>query len=407
MVRATKLNFKKTASDDAVFLWIVDLVIQCFLSILHFMTYAIAWKTDKEVFLAADSAITTTRKNAGVRLDTEMTAFGRKNFIKDDKTKTVEEKVLKVFLKNNVGLTCAGYFPLIREVAKAFYEELAKDVSPIEALRWSLGLNPVPKDKDLQCAVGFYDEVPKILFFDSQQGSSVYEDIDLVQMGNPPEKFREMTELWIDTSPEQIADKPEFQLTRMLGLFQTYDLLNPPLLELGIGGVFTGVFIDSSGGHQQSDMFFVEYGGDIEKTVSMCVRHDCLVINSPIIGQSRCFLNTFLPNTSEIIKNQIEKAKQKGRRLKNKLEYEYILILSHFNKVLFLIEMNREKKHDLIQVEKFSKGKRSGVIIAYMPTLKNILEDQEAEGLHIAAYKKPSVKKIPDENKKKRIIKYD
>ncbi|HRH23603.1 MAG TPA: hypothetical protein PK295_03155 [Candidatus Magasanikbacteria bacterium] len=367
------------------------------------MTYALAWKTKRSVFLAADTAITTTGDDVD-KLDIEVSSFGRKHFLEIQKGKKVEERVVKVFSSNNVGIIFAGSHSHARQIASDVFIEIENGKTAKEALQVAIFKTIVPPQFPVQLAIGYYDSEPKIIFFDSSQGGIIQENLDEIQMGNPPRDFQNETKRWL-VDIETGVRETRAQLVALLGILQSFNLLNDTL-RMGIGGICTGLTIDKDGCDWQPDILFIEYG-NVEKHVGTCFRNDCLVVNSPIIGQSRCFASTFLPLTSPVLMGKVKKAINKASILKATMEYEYVVILSHKNNSLTILEMRRNTKHDLLWFESLKDS--DATKIYFFPKLKKILNEKNSHnGLTYIQYEEPSIKFIPEENRThERIIDYN
>jgi|GEM_PF-3110907 hypothetical protein len=368
------------------------------------MTYASAWKTDKEVFLAADSAVTTTGETVD-SLDVDTSSFGREHFLEVVEGRRVEERVVKIFSDNKLGVAFAGSYIHAHAIAKDIFAEIQSGKSPREALDVALFKNIIPQDRTVQLAMAYYDNGPKIINFNSREGNVIHDDQDLVQMGNPPEEFQRRAQNWIADIKNDGHISNE-HLTLILGILQSYDLLNN-IIEIGIGGAFTGLYVNESGLNWQPDILFIEYSGERDKHVGTCFRHDCLVISSPTIGQSRCFTSTFLPLDSSVLHGKVNKAIQKARKLKANAEYEYVVIMSHNNNSLTVIEMKRNKRHALLWLDTFEDGERTGISTAFFPKLKSLLNDERDNGLTYIQYRKPDIKSIPEDKKTQRVIDYE
>lgn len=367
------------------------------------MTYALGWKSDSEVFLAADTALTSPIDAMGFH--TVESSFGQEHVLNDQEEERVEERVVKLFLRNNIGITFAGSYALAIRVAASFYEKIEQEENPREALNWALFANPIPKGKDLQLVVAFHDGAPRLISFNVQHDGQIREDEQLVQIGNPLARHRQLTETWINDVILTAAGEPALNLSALLGILQSYNLFSPQM-ERGIGGAFCGLYIDQSGGKWQPDILFVEYGGAREKNVSTCFRHDCLVINSPTIGQSRCLCSFVPPQTQAYMYGQALKAVVKGKRLHRNEEYEYVVFLSVEHMTVTLIEMARHTKHALIWLKHIKDGAREGTQMSFFPGLREIASRTET-GLTIIPYVEPNIKHIPDNRITRRDISYD
>ena len=364
------------------------------------MTYSLAWKSDKSIFMAADTAITSSEE-----LNIQKSSFGQKHYQDKNTARSVQESVVKFFLEYNIGLTFAGSYDLAISVAKSFYTEIIKNKSPLEALKWSLFLNPPTEDKNIQLAIGYFDGEPKLITYNSEHNSKIEVDKYIVQLGNPLEVHKRLSRAWIEDLINNKSYKDDLKLSAALGIFQSYNLFSPQM-ERGIGGAFCGLYIDKLGGHWQPDILFIEHGGNNSKLVSTCFRHDCLVINSPTIGQSRCFLSYLPPLDNKYIISQANKAIAKGKTLSNQAEFEYIVILNVEKVTIPLVEMNRNKKHGIIWIKRCQDGDRDGFEITMFPRMRELLK-RDGPGLNIVHYWEPTVKKIPGDKIINRTISYN
>lgn len=363
------------------------------------MTYALAWKSKNEVFLAADSALTT---SAPTKPYSDKSSFGQKH-IRDD-LKNVEEKSTKLFLKNKIGITFAGRYELAIRVTKSFYEKIEEGFNYKKALKNAIFLNsPFPEGANLQLTVAYYDGKPHLLSYNSLEGSKITTDKKIVHMGSIPEPLKRLNEEWMLHMIPQAVNDPKQLLVSQLAFLQSSNIFNS-LLDMGIGGAFSGLYIDQRGGSWQPDTIFI----DDDKYVSTCFRHDCFIINSPIIGQSRCFLTYLPPKLIGELREQVSKAMQKGEKLKHSGEFEYAVISGKKGRPLVLIEMNRQNKHKLIWIEPDldPSGKNLGMTISKFPELREIFRKHKDQALMFYfPFEKPIIKQIPDDRKFTRIIK--
>ena len=351
------------------------------------MTYALAWKSDSEVFLAADTALTTTSSEQ-LKLDLSISSFGQNNYLEEKKTRKTEEKIHKLFLKKNVGVTFAGNYRRALEVVESFYKKIDTGLSIIDSLKESLFLYPITASNNLQLIVGYYKNGPKILSFNAQNDFSIIEDQDIAQIGCPSETHKDLTEEWIDQTNNifPIGNIAELRLTAILGILQSYNYFSPQM-DRGIGGAFCGLYIGQDGGKWQPDILYTDYGIRQGKLVSTCFRHNCLVINSPTIGQSRCFVNNFLEISQDYAYQQALKAVKKGKKLQSNAEFQYIVFINFQNATLTLVEMKRQHKHELLRIKPFKDGFKTGTEIALFSKMQSIIK-RDRPGLVIIPYKR-------------------
>lgn len=361
------------------------------------MTYVLGWKSDSKVFLAADSALTTISDSP--RLDLPRSSFGQNHVVASERK--VEERALKLFLKENIGVAIAGRYDLAVRITKSFYKKIEEGLLPNVALKEAIFLNsPFPKGATVQIAVAFFDGNPRLLSFNSNGDFKIRDDEQIVHLGSAPSGYKTVNEGWLkeDILPAT-KNLPEFQLPSMLGILQSHGILNPTL-QVGIGGAFSGLYVDTNGGHWQPDMLFIEECDNL--LVSPCIRNDCFVVNSPVLGESRCFLTYLPPRSESSLREQTTRAIESARELKNSAKYDYVFIMNKKLKTLTLLQMSKNLRHDFLWLEPFSESDGSmGTKVFIFSKLRNIINRNEG-GVAIIPYREPSTNELP-----KKVIKKD
>lgn len=362
------------------------------------MTYAIGWKTGNEVFLSADTAMTTRCDNP--KLDIAKSSFGEKHFV--NKEEKIEERLVKLFLKNDIGCTFAGNVQLALKIIETFYTEVINGSAPTEALSWAINLhNPKPLKQAVKIIIGYYkNHHPVLLTFNTNNDRKIRDNEDLVQVGSIPENFMKLTDNWIAKVLPNTLYEPKFHLSSMLGVFQAYSIFGK-LIGAGVGGAFAGLYVDKSGGYWQSDIMFVIHKEDL---ISTCFRNDCFVINSPTIGQSRGLISHFPSQSLEVIKNQALIGCKNGKVVHEKAEFDFVIVVDKKGETLTLIEMAKNKKHEFLWLKPcFEPSGRTGTEIAIFPELNRIIQDKTP--FKIVSYRKPKIKQIPKDRISRRVIK--
>ena len=352
------------------------------------MTYALGWKTEKNVFLAADSALTTFDQSA--EPDRERSSFGENHH--KDPVKKVEERMPKLLLRKNIGATFAGNVQLATQIIGTFHEEIDKGLSPKKSLEWSISLhNPKPSDRTVTIIIGYYqDGYPHLLTFNSQDDHSIREDEILVQAGSLPQDYCDFTEYSLAHILPETVFHPDRHLASMLGIFQTYSLFDE-LMEHGVGGAFSGLFIGEEGSNWQPDILFILEG----KLVSTCFRDDCLLINSPTIGESRCLIAYLPPKSKDEIAMQGSSAIEKAKKLRDEAKFDFVVMINDKNKTITLIEMAKKKRHAMLWLDHLKSGERTGTSIARFPQLEEIVnEDTFFKNI---PYLEPEMDTIPED----------
>lgn len=354
--------------------------------------------------MAADTALTTLGESQ--KLDFLESAFGQDHFLSDDQDRKVQEAVVKLFLKNDIGITFAGRYDLAIKIIKAFYQKVSEGMSVLESLRYAIFLNsPFPNGQSVQLAIGYFDGESKLVSFNSQGNLRIREDESLVQLGNALPIHRQLTERWVNDISGNSEWTSELQLSSMLGVLQSYNLFSPQM-DRGIGGAFGGLYVDAAGGKWQPDILFVEYGGPREKLVSTCFRHDRLLISSPIIGQSRCLLTYIPPASEQFLVSQSLKAVSKARMLERRAEYQYAVILGVNAITLTILEMKRQKAHDLFRIQTGTGPRGDWTKLTLLPELTHVINRDDG-GFMVIPYQTPRKERIPEERIKRKDVSYN
>ncbi len=350
------------------------------------MTYALAWKSKKEVFLAADTAITSS-SDVPLNLELEMSSFGQTHFIDESHKKKVEERATKLFLKNNIGITFAGNYELAIEVVSTFYKKISSGVGINDALKDALFLHSVDSVDKLQLIIGYYEGNPKLLSFNADYDLKIKEEFGVVQIGAPLKDHRQLTESWIKDFVSE--SNPNLQLVDVLSILQSYNLFSPQMSR-GIGGAFCGLYVGNNCQSWQPDILYADYGIDDGKIIGTCFRHDCFAINSPTIGASRCFTTQTSDVSVSFMEQQAQKAVEKSKRLQRDLEFQYVVIVNVELLSITIIEMNRHSKHEFIWLQRVTDELRQGVKIIFFNEILPVIK-RSTSGVVIIPYKKPRV----------------
>src|SRR3989344_4599462 len=188
------------------------------------MTYALGWRTERAVFLAADSALTTCENIDAP--DRPRSSFGEAHF--QDSSRRVEERMPKLLLRKNIGVTFAGNVQLAVQIIQTFHAEIDKGSSPRDALQWAVGIhNPQPTDRTATIVIGYHaNQHPHLLTFNSQGDHTIREDEVLVQAGSLHPDYKAFTEFSLAHILPGTVFEPERHLASMLGIFQTYSVFD-------------------------------------------------------------------------------------------------------------------------------------------------------------------------------------
>lgn len=362
------------------------------------MTYALAWRTEAAVFLAADSALTTFGSSGAP--DRPRSSFGESHY--QDSSRKVEERMPKLLLRKDIGATFAGNVQLAVQIIQTFHAEIDKGSLPKNALEWAIGMHhPRPTDRTVTIIIGYYsNHRPRLLTFNSKGDHTIREDEILVQAGSLPQEYKDFTEFSLAHILPGTVFEPERHLASMLGIFQTYSVFDE-LMDYGVGGAFSGLFIGESGGKWQPDILFILP----KKLISTCYREECLLVGSPTIGESRCLLAYLPPKAMAEIQQQTSKAVELGKKVQSEACFDFVVLPNQESKTLTLIEMQKNPKHAYLWLQPFAKNGRTGTTLAIFPELEAI--QKEKVFFKNIPYMPPTMDSIPEDKIIRRHIRRD
>lgn len=269
------------------------------------MTYIVGWKTDKSVFISADSVVTTETPNP--KLSSEFSSFGEKHFVNGNKK--IEESLLKLCnINDRIIIGICGHVKTALEVIGNFKLQLKSiDVIKLdtieEKLRFAIiSSQPLPKDKEFGLIIGFLGEKePHLLSYNTDKTYSIERHELCVSQGSLCNTiFSTITDKFIKLFKKgNLSD--ENYLIAVNSIIQSYGI-NNYLLEHGVGGIVVGFQISKDGVRWQKDTSCIIYNPKFVDTVliNMVIRDGGLAVSSPHLKSKSVFLNSInSPNATD------------------------------------------------------------------------------------------------------------
>jgi len=160
-------------------------------------------------------------------------------------------------------------------------------------------------------------------------------------------------------------------------------------MDIGVGGHFTGAFIDATGGHWHPDTIYMLYSSnDLNapmKCISSAVRENVVAIGSSVTRDTRCFAD-------EISPPEIRAWKRKWlpdvMHLCKKGKCTYIVFLDTCYWRVVMVEMAGENQHKHLLFHPTSRKRRTGNM-DMSPYLVNLLTQDMADhrlSMHFVQY---------------------
>ncbi len=247
------------------------------------MTYILGWKLESAVYLAADTALTSSR-----RTDDTYTSFGELHI--SEPNRSVHEGCLKIFNLERAAIAISGNVALARSVVETFKNALPLTDNPRSALERAVASNgPFDSARPISILVAFPDSpAPGLLSFNSDNQEIIeHENGSLVQFGSITQRYRSMSHQMINNLV-LFAREPHRFLATILAFLQSYGV-HHVLLEDNVGGAFCGLFVGEGSIEWQKDILFCVHRGSDPNVdmVSSIMRDHVLVVRSTFTNSCR------------------------------------------------------------------------------------------------------------------------
>lgn len=342
------------------------------------MTYCLGWLTKHGSYLVADAAIT-----SGQSLSTVRSSFGELH--KRKQGRNVEEGALKIISAESSALTFAGDSQVGFSIAKSYQQALQVGDPAKAALERAVSSNtPFREGHTVSLMCAFYeDDYPRLMSFNRDDDLKFidHSEGDVVQLGSLSDRsdISQLSEPYVNKIHE-MGLEGRSMLASVLALCQSYGVLNY-LIELGVGGTFSGGFVDSSGFHWQPDIGYLLIGatkGDLisrADAVFTIVREDVLSVRSVLAdGPPRLFATNTKMESIDTILQRGHRADAQNLELLRAQKFEYLAFLNHSLPIVAMIEMGRNLEHRSVVLYPIAADVDDGLLpCSISPNLSAIL----------------------------------
>ena len=326
------------------------------------MTYVVAWKNETTAFVVADAAMTSpySPKRAFSTFGEKHKAFPFPFRASPDEERFVEESALKIFAFDHCIFSFSGNVDVGVEAANVFRASLADGRDPFTCLtlagngRTSVSIIVVYCD----------DTGPHLIHY---AGKHYCENNSPCQIGSAPQHVQDATREFITgrlrhtvkglskvlIHPDAL---PMVELVSVMGRLQSFGI-HEDLIHYGIGGTFTGAFVNQDGVSWQPDILYLRHRHDSEKLqpVVAGVRSDSLITryvaeNGTVCS---CGFNQQRPDESlEIARQRMADARYAMRDVTESALLDYVVFLSEeIPGNASLIEMAKHLRHKMVEFD--------------------------------------------------------
>lgn len=307
------------------------------------MTYCCGWQSNSAAFVIADAAVT----SPGITKQVDRTSFGELDVQGADRC--VEEAALKVNPIGCTAVTFAGSSRAGRLIEECFALELKAGVSPSAALAKVVDSSDLRSLRsEAQLIAAYHDEGhPRLVSWNAGGNGVVLGHFNDVQVGSVKEVYRKITKNLLGGVGRLNID-PTRELVNALALCQSYGSFFY-LMDHGVGGVFSGAYVDASGFHWQPDILYVLVDGSLNcaSGVSVIMRGNVLIADSAVLGGVRVFGNTISSDCDPISLNQ---AVAESDAVFKSARYDYLVFLNAQTRIVVVVKMQKQTEHELLAV---------------------------------------------------------
>ncbi|MGR6831331.1 hypothetical protein [Aliivibrio wodanis] len=341
------------------------------------MTYSVAWKTDTEVFIVADSAVTISNVHDSEEIHGTTSFCERQGRL--DNGNYVYESAYKIFSKSNVAYSLAGDANFGSEFIKdvAFRIEIGFDVET--SIKGAIENYPDFKYKpSIEVTMAFYDEKPQLITVKNKRANFVEFEDGLVLNGSPTNELINYTNTFHNVFMEDYFKIPlgsvsdEELLIKMIALLQSYGIHNYTI-ENGIGGAYAGVRVTDSGIVYQPDICYLISGEnpafDSQKIATVNANeHSVCIINTDI---SDVVISN---NNSDVTDSCRISLLESSRNRFDSGEYKYFIFMNTFCHVVCIVNMNFSLDHYLLSID-VREDKKATLGLVVSTELQMMLND--------------------------------
>lgn len=232
------------------------------------MTYVVGWKDEKNVYVVADSALSSELKSDEISIS----SFGEIEKVYGNYQ--VSEQALKIaVLQNKYIISFAGLTTKIYSVLEFIRDNLEMDLNIYEVLEYAK--NSMPSD-EYELIIAFYDNRPILLHFNGKETI----EREFVQIGSGVPVFRNTIEVY--TKKKIQYEDPSFKLVYIVTLIQCTSI-KEGLIKHGVGGAFSGIRAGENGISWCSDSTYCIYEDNqlsSLKSVTIMPRDNCVFVSS-------------------------------------------------------------------------------------------------------------------------------
>lgn len=357
------------------------------------MTFCIGWKTPTSSFIIGDSAVTSYDVSAN-HAESESSFKEPQGNLKQGEY--IFEGAYKVLSDKGVGFALAGNsvfgIQLINEITMRL--ELGLDIQT--ALTHAVNnYQDFSSKPSIEILISYFDGEPQLFTLKNKRTQFLKEENGLTIIGTPlPALVQAVNDIHLTSTNfwlEHVGlpENDEVFFIKVLATLQGFSSHFNTMAD-GVGGAYTGLYINKSGVNLQQDICYVITGENPE--------HDTLKLASVHVNEYLlCIVNTnsaallISNNPGNTTQEEAEQFHKKSVKNFDEGHFKYFIFINTFLHVSTIIDMNFKHEHQLLNLDiREDKPKTLGFFMS--PQLKELINDKY-EGL--GKPQEPTVYYIP------------
>lgn len=335
------------------------------------MTYCVGVKTKTGVFIAADSALSSSAPSA-LRWDgSSQTAFGeRQGDVGPHCLRYVSEEGLKVSVGADSVTGFAGDVEIARAVVQKYFDGREAGLGARESVRSAL-VSVTPCEKEAEILFAFYEFERPCLLRVNTLDQSIVEVDGLVQLGSElVEGHHEWTAKFVSLSLEQLDKRGTHPLhtervfISFLALLQSYGV-HDYLLQHGVGGAFVAAWVTPTGARWQGSNLFVMHGEEPSYEDPMCatsIHEDVLCLVNNQAGSTKLLSWLRVNESSDETKARVDSASERCVAAWDAGTFDYFILLNRTRHVVTVVEMRGHLHHALVSFHAPHFDRKLGIV---------------------------------------------
>ena len=276
------------------------------------MTFILGCKTATTAFLAADAALSAPEELLPHKTPRN-SVFGEYHQIHNVTDGRIKyEGYPKIRRLPNAAVAFAGPVAVWEEVATCIERSCIEEGrNPVDSLRYVTSSTPLDRISQVGVVLAYYDgNGPTIVSWNHEGSRRIEEHTALCMIGNVGDAEHDAFVGGVNTLFECLLTSKLLDgaslLACILGHLQRSSL-DHDLMTRGIGGTYSGVWIDRSGVHPQPDILYAMLlpAHGFVRTVGTIARDDCLYASSGPSGHSIIFSYPRYGESAELMRQRV------------------------------------------------------------------------------------------------------